>query len=191
MRAGYAEVLKYGLLGDTAFFDWLEANGGKVLAREPDDLAHAIATSIRAKARIVAEDERETSGVRALLNLGHTFGHALEAETGFSDGLLHGEAVATGMVLAARYSARRGDMSHDDAERTAKAIGEAGLPAEIAAMGLACDGARLVDHMRHDKKMEGGTLPFLLLNGIGKAYLARDVDLADVAAFLDEQLQAH
>ncbi|KPP90305.1 3-dehydroquinate synthase [Erythrobacter sp. HL-111] len=192
MRAGYAEVLKYGLLGDAAFFDWLEANGTAVLAREPEPLAHAIATSVAAKARIVAEDERETSGRRALLNLGHTFGHALEAETGFSDRLLHGEAVALGMVLAGRYSARRGELAHEEAERAARAIGAAGLPSEIAALGLECDGERLVDHMRHDKKMEGsGTLPFLLLRGIGKAFMARDVELADVAAFLDEQLQAH
>lgn len=191
MRAGYAEVLKYGLLGDAAFFEWLEGNGGKVLAREHDELTHAIATSIAAKARIVAEDERETNDVRALLNLGHTFGHALEAETGFSDRLLHGEGVALGMVLAARYSARRGELSIDDAGRVGAAIAAAGLPSEISALGMTCDGAVLVDHMRHDKKMEGGTLPFLLLRAIGEAYVARDVDLADVAAFLDEQLQAH
>jgi len=191
MRAGYAEVVKYGVLGDADFFEWLEANGARVLAREPEPLAQAIATSISAKARIVAEDERETAGVRALLNLGHTFGHALEAETGFSDKLLHGEAVALGMVLAARYSARRGEMSGQEATRVARAIESAGLPSEIAALGMNCDGAALADHMRHDKKMEGDTLPFLLLKGIGAAYLARDVELTDVAAFLDEQLQAH
>jgi len=188
MRAGYAEVIKYGLLGDAEFFAWLEANGAAVLAREPEALSYAISTSIRAKARIVAEDERETSGVRALLNLGHTFGHALEAETGFSDRLLHGEAVALGMVLAARYSARRGELSADDADRVARAIAEAGLPSNISELGLNCRGAVLADHMRHDKKMEGSTLPFLLLRGIGKAYLARDVKLADIAVFLDEEL---
>lgn len=189
MRAGYAEVLKYGLLGDAEFFEWLEANGGKVLAREPEALTHAIATSIAAKARIVADDERETSGVRALLNLGHTFGHALEAETGFSDQLLHGEAVALGMVLAARYSVRRGEMTGQDAGRAARAIAASGLASEIKDLGMNCDGAKLVDHMRHDKKMEGGTLPFLLLKRIGEAYLARDVDLEDVASFLDEELK--
>ena len=189
MRAGYAEVLKYGLLGDAAFFDWLEANGEGVLAREPEALTHAVATSIRAKARIVAADERETADMRALLNLGHTFGHALEAETGFSDRLLHGEAVALGMVLAARYSARRGEMAEADAERTARVIAAAGLPAEISTLGMDCDGRRLVDHMLHDKKMESsGTLPFLLMRGIGAAYMARDVELADVAAFLDGEL---
>ncbi|MBI1402734.1 MAG: 3-dehydroquinate synthase [Porphyrobacter sp.] len=189
MRAGYAEVLKYGLLGDAAFFAWLEANGERVLAREPAALEHAIATSIAMKARIVAEDERETLDRRALLNLGHTFGHALEAETGFSDRLLHGEAVALGMVLAARYSARRGEISADDAQRATRAIAAAGLPARLADLGLTCDGAALVDHMRHDKKAEGTTLPFLLLRGLGEAYVARDVALADVAAFLDEELR--
>lgn len=190
MRAGYAEVLKYGLLGDAAFFAWLEANGAAVLAREPAALEHAIATSIAMKAQIVAEDERETLDRRALLNLGHTFGHALEAETGFSDLLLHGEAVALGMVLAAKYSARRGEISAADAERATRAIAAAGLPARLADLGLACDGAALVDHMRHDKKAEAATLPFLLLRALGEAYVARDVDLADIAAFLDGELAA-
>ncbi|MEE4289708.1 MAG: 3-dehydroquinate synthase family protein, partial [Erythrobacter sp.] len=190
MRAGLAEVIKYGLLGDAGFFDWLEVNGEAVLARDPRSLTHAIATSIAAKARIVAEDERELSGRRALLNLGHTFGHALEAETGFSDRLLHGEAVALGMVLAARYSARRGELAANEAERVANLIRASGLPAQLPVLGLECDGARLVDHMRHDKKMDGGTLPFLLLRAIGEAYVARDVDLADVASFLDAELTA-
>ncbi|WP_017665199.1 3-dehydroquinate synthase [Porphyrobacter sp. AAP82] len=188
MRAGFAEVLKYGLLGDAAFFAWLEANGDRVLAREPAALEHAVATSIAMKARIVAADERETLDLRALLNLGHTFGHALEAETGFSERLLHGEAVALGMVLAAKYSARRGEISAGDAARATAAIAEARLPAALPALGLACDGAALVDHMRHDKKAEGRTLPFLLLRALGEAYVARDVDLADIAAFMDEEL---
>ncbi|GMM93904.1 3-dehydroquinate synthase [Qipengyuania sp. MTN3-11] len=191
LRAGYAEVLKYGVLGDAEFFDWLCANADAVLSLVPDAIEHAVATSIAAKARIVAEDERETSGRRALLNLGHTFGHALEAATGFSEGLLHGEAVALGMVLAARYSARRDDCSLDDAERVTRAVSQAGLPTEISALGLECDGAALVDHMRHDKKMQGGTLPFVLLRTIGAAFLAKDVALEDVALFLDEQLQTH
>lgn len=188
MRAGFAEVLKYGLLGDAAFFAWLEGNGAAVLAREPQALEHAIATSIAMKARIVAADERETEDLRALLNLGHTFGHALEAETGFSDRLLHGEAVALGMVLAAKYSARRGEISDTDAARATAAIAAAGLPAELPALGLTCEGAALVDHMRHDKKAEGTTLPFLLLRALGEAYVARDVDLGDIAAFLDGEL---
>lgn len=191
LRAGYAEVLKYGVLGDREFFEWLEDRAYSVLALQRQSLEEAVARSVAAKARIVAEDERETSGRRALLNLGHTFGHALEAETGFSDRLLHGEAVALGMVLAARYSARRGLMSGEDAERVTRAVDAAGLPAEVSALGLACDGAALTAHMLHDKKMDAGVLPFILLRGIGQAYLDREVHLADVAAFLDEQLQAH
>ena len=191
LRAGYAEVLKYGVLGDRAFFDWLEQSGSAVVGLARAETEHAVAASVAAKARIVAEDERETSGARALLNLGHTFGHALEAETGFSDRLLHGEGVALGMVLAARYSARRGTIALADAERVTRAVDAAGLPSEIAALGLDCDGRTLAEHMLHDKKMDAGTLPFILLRAIGDAYLARDVELADVAAFLDEQLQAH
>ena len=191
LRAGYAEVLKYGVLGDRGFFDWLEQDGRAVVALDPAATERAVAASVAAKARIVAEDERETSGARALLNLGHTFGHALEAETGFSDRLLHGEGVALGMVLAARYSARRGEISLADAQRVTAAVDAAGLPAEISALGLECDGRRLADHMLHDKKMDAGTLPFILLRAIGEAYLARDVETTDIAAFLDEQLQAH
>lgn len=191
VRAGYAEVLKYGVLGDRDFFEWLEDRAYSVLALQRQSLEEAVARSVAAKARIVAEDERETSGTRALLNLGHTFGHALEAETGFSDKLLHGEAVALGMVLAARYSARQGFMSGGDAERVTRAVDAAGLPGEISALDLSCTGAALTAHMLHDKKMDAGSLPFILLRGIGSAFLDREVHLADVAAFLDEQLQAH
>ncbi|KUR71422.1 3-dehydroquinate synthase [Novosphingobium fuchskuhlense] len=187
-RAGYAEVVKYGLIDDADFFHWCEAHGPALLAGDAAAREHAIAKSVAAKARIVAADEKETLGVRALLNLGHTFGHALEAETGFSDRLLHGEGVALGMVLAARYSARIGLMNGQDAERVAGHIGAAGLPSSLAALGLMCDGARLKAHMLHDKKMDAGTLPFLLMRGIGQTFLAKDVDLADVAAFLDAEL---
>jgi len=190
MGAGLAEIIKYGLLGDAEFFAWLEDNARGVLDRSEHELGHAIATSIRTKACIVAADERETSGVRALLNLGHTFGHALEAQTGFGERLLHGEAVAAGMVLAARYSARRGELSDESAERARALIAHSNLPASVSGLDLRCDGKALVDHMRHDKKMETGTLPFVLLQGIGEAYLARDVELDDVAAFLDQELQA-
>jgi 3-dehydroquinate synthase len=190
MRAGYAEVLKYGVLGDAAFFDWCAQNGGKVLAGDKPAQEEAVSRSVAAKARIVAEDERETTGARALLNLGHTFGHALEAETGFSDRLLHGEAVALGMVLAARYSARRGLASGEDAARVTEQVARAGLPAEVSTLGLNCRGKQLAGHMLHDKKMDAGTLPFVLIRGIGEAFLARDVELADVAAFLDEELAA-
>ncbi len=190
MRAGFAEVLKYGVLGDAEFFEWLEATGNRVLARDPQALEMAVSNSVAAKARIVADDERETSGVRALLNLGHTFGHALEAETGFSDRLLHGEAVALGMVLAARYSARRGLIGERDAARVATAVAGAGLPSELTTLDLDCNGKQLADHMLHDKKMDAGTLPFILLNSIGDAFLARDVELSDVAEFLDGELAA-
>ncbi|PLK26108.1 3-dehydroquinate synthase [Novosphingobium sp. TH158] len=186
--AGYAEVVKYGLLGDAAFFDWCEANGPALLAGEHEAREFAIARSVEAKARIVAEDERETTGARALLNLGHTFGHALEAQTGFSDRLLHGEGVAMGMVLAARYSARKGLMDMAEAERIAGHFAVTGLPHQLSALGLNCTGAALVQHMLHDKKMDAGTLPFVLMRGIGSAFLARDVALDDVAQFLDGEL---
>jgi 3-dehydroquinate synthase len=191
MGAGYAEVIKYGILGDRGFFEWCEANGPDVLAGDRGAQEYAVTESVRAKARIVAEDERETTGARALLNLGHTFGHALEAQTGFSERLLHGEGVALGMVLAARYSARRGYISDDDAARVTAAIDAAGLPSEIAALGLNAGGRALVAHMLHDKKMDAGTLPFVLLRGIGEAFLDRQVSLDDVAEFLDGELQAH
>src|SRR5690606_5284084 len=125
-----------------------------------------------------------------LLNLGHTFGHALEAQTGFSDRLLHGEAVALGMVLAARYSARRGYITDSDAARVTAAIVAAGLPGEISELGLNCPGNTLAAHMLHDKKMDAGTLPFVLLRGIGEAFLDREVAMDDIAAFLDQELQA-
>jgi 3-dehydroquinate synthase len=186
VRAGYAEVVKYGLIDDLNFFEWCEANGEKLLAGDPAAREYAIAHSVAAKAGIVAEDERETAGKRALLNLGHTFGHALEAEAGFSDKLLHGEAVAAGMALAFAYSARRGLCSGQDAERVAAHLRTVGLPDSVAAAGITASGAALVDHMRHDKKMDVGTLPFLLARGIGRTFVDHSVDLTDIAAFLDE-----
>lgn len=189
LRAGYAEVLKYGILGDPDFFEWCEQNVAAVIAGDAALREQAVARCVAAKARIVADDERETTGARALLNLGHTFGHALEAETGFSGRLLHGEAVALGMVLAARYSARLGLLSQSDAVRIAAAVRSAGLPSEISSLEMPCNGQALADHMLHDKKMDAGTLPFILLRSIGAAFLDREVALADVAEFLDEQLQ--
>ena len=187
LRAGYAEVVKYGLIDDAGFFAWCENNGAALIAGDAAARTHAIAHSIAAKARIVAEDERETTGARALLNLGHTFGHALEAETGFSDQLLHGEGVAAGMALAFGYSADRGFCAAADSARVSAQLRAVGLPDGLAAAGISASGAVLVDHMRHDKKMAGGTLPFLLARGIGKSYLDASVDLADVARFLDGQ----
>jgi 3-dehydroquinate synthase len=186
VRAGYAEVVKYGLIDDFAFFEWCEGNAAALLSGNPAAREYAIAHSVAAKARIVGEDERETSGRRALLNLGHTFGHALEAEAGFSDKLLHGEAVAAGMALAFAYSARRGLCSGQEAERVAAHLRAAGLPDSVKAAGITASGEALVDHMRHDKKMDAGTLPFLLAHGIGRTFVDHSVGLADVAAFLDE-----
>jgi 3-dehydroquinate synthase len=184
MRAGYAEVIKYGLLGDFAFFEWLEANGAAVLAREPAALAHAVARSVEMKAEIVAEDERE-QGRRALLNLGHTFGHALEAETGYGDALLHGEAVAAGQAQAFRFSAAQGLCSAQDAQRATAAIAAAGLPTrmdEIPGAPFAAD--QLVRHMAQDKKAEAGKLTFILARGLGATFVAKDVDAEAVRGFL-------
>ena len=190
LQAGYAEVVKYGLLGDAEFFAWCQANGAAMLAGDPALREYAVSYSVAAKARIVAADERETLGLRALLNLGHTFGHALEAQTGFSDRLLHGEGVALGMALAARFSAARGLMPQASAAAIEEHFAAVGMTSKIAALGLNCDGAALVQHMLHDKKMDAGVLPFVLLNGIGEAFLAKDVALADVAAFLDGELSS-
>ncbi len=187
VAAGYAEVVKYGLIDSPEFFAWCEANGAALLAGEPAARRHAIATSVAAKAAIVADDERETSGRRALLNLGHTFGHALEAEAGFSDRLLHGEAVAAGMALAFGYSVRLGLCAAEDAHRVAAHLRSARLPDGLAASGIAASGATLTAHMAHDKKASGGKVPFLLARGIGQTFLEPNVDLADVAAFLDAE----
>jgi 3-dehydroquinate synthase len=184
LRAGYAEVVKYGLIDDAAFFDWCEANGAALLAGDGAARAHAIAHAVAAKARIVAADEHETRGLRALLNLGHTFGHALEAEAGFSSRLLHGEAVAAGCALAFRYSARSGICGAADAERVSAHFRAVGLPDGLAAAGIDAPASRLIEHMRHDKKMAAGTLPFLLARGIGQTYLDRSVRLDDVHDFL-------
>ena len=185
LRAGYAEVVKYGLIDNPDFFGWCEKNGAALLTGDLDAQSHAIATSVAAKAAIVAADERETTGTRALLNLGHTFGHALEAETGYSDALVHGEAVAAGMALAFGYSVRRGECSPGDADRVRGHLRAVGLPDGLAAAGVRASGAALTAHMANDKKASGGNVPFLLTRGIGKTFLARDVDLTDVAAFLD------
>jgi len=192
-RAGYAEVAKYGALGDEAFFTWLEANHAELfkggVARE-----HAIATSCRAKAAIVARDERE-NGDRALLNLGHTFGHALEAATGFSDLLFHGEGVAIGMVLAAQFSASIGMLPPGDAARLERHLVEVGLPTRLqdiagfAQEGLA-DADALMDLMAQDKKVRRGKLTFILLEAIGSAVIARDVEPARVRDFLRDKVKA-
>ena len=180
LRAGYAEVVKYGLIGDAEFFAWCERNGAALLAGDRDARLHAIETSVRAKAKIVGEDERETSGRRALLNLGHTFGHAFEAEAGFSDRLLHGEAVALGMALAFRFSAERGLCAADDADRVEAHLAAVGLPVR-SALGTP---ASLVAHMAHDKKKSGGRVPFILARGIGEGFVDPSIELAEVEDFL-------
>jgi 3-dehydroquinate synthase len=187
LSAGFAEVVKYGLIGNSSFFGWCEDNLDPFMAGDAAARENAIIQSVTAKARIVAADERETLGIRALLNLGHTFGHALEAETGFSDRLLHGEAVAAGMALAFRYSARLGLCSESDAQRVSTMLSRAKLPVSLHEAGANAPGERLVGHMLHDKKMAGGTLPFLLARGIGQTFLSQDVELADVVAFLDAE----
>jgi 3-dehydroquinate synthase len=184
MRAGYAEVIKYGILGDFAFFEWLEANGSAVLAREPEALAHAVARSVEMKAEIVAEDETE-QGRRALLNLGHTFGHALEAETGYGAALLHGEAVAAGQAIALRFSAAQGLCPSQDASRAEQAIAAAGLPTRLSDVpGHPFKADRLVRHMAQDKKAEAGRLTLILARGLGDAFVAKGVEAASVHDFL-------
>jgi 3-dehydroquinate synthase len=185
VRAGYAEIAKYGLIEDAQFFGWLEENGATVQAGDPAARTRGIATAVAGKARIVEEDERETSGRRALLNLGHTFGHALEAETGFSDRLLHGEAVALGCVFAFAFSAERKLCSAADAQRVRAHFQSIGLPTSLTELGLAGQGDRLAAHMTHDKKRTGGRTAFILVRGVGKALVDTGVELADVAAFLD------
>ena len=185
VRAGYAEIVKYGLIEDAAFFGWLEVNCRCVLDGDPASRSEAIATAVAGKARIVEEDERETGGRRALLNLGHTFGHALEAETGFSDKLLHGEAVALGCVLAFDFSVERGLCSNADAERVRRHFESSGLPTSLAEIGLNAKGERLAGHMEHDKKRASGRTAFILVRGIGEAYVDRQVEFAEVAEFLD------
>jgi 3-dehydroquinate synthase len=191
-RAGYAEVVKYGLLGDEAFFTWLEANHADIFAggtaRE-----HAIATSCRAKAAIVARDERET-GERALLNLGHTFGHALEAATGFSDRLFHGEGVSVGMVLAAELSAQLGMIAELEAVRISNHLAAVGLPTHLqdiagfAQEGLA-DADALMALMAQDKKVKRGRLTFILLKAIGSAVIVPNVEPSVVRDFLKRRLE--
>ncbi|MEO8113480.1 MAG: 3-dehydroquinate synthase family protein, partial [Phenylobacterium sp.] len=187
MQAGYAEVIKYGLLGDFGFFEWLEAHGPQVLAREPEALKRAVARSVEMKAEIVAEDETE-QGRRALLNLGHTFGHALEAETGYGAALLHGEAVAAGQALAFRFSATQGLCPAQDSTRAEAAIAAAGLPTRLAELaGHPFSAERLVRHAGQDKKAQDGRLTFILARGLGDAFVARDVSAEAVRAFLMQE----
>ena len=185
-RAGYAEVAKYGLLGDADFFAKLERDWRDVFAGGYARI-QAIATSCRMKAAIVGRDERE-SGERALLNLGHTFGHALETATGFSDRLLHGEAIAIGMVLAFRLSAQLKFCDPKDADRVAAHFAAAGLPTRLKDVpGALPDSEGLLALMAQDKKVRRGALVFVLARGIGKAFVAADVEPERVRALLDAE----
>ncbi len=190
MRAGYAEVVKYGLLGDAPFFAWLEKNGQGVFAFEPEALAQAIETSVKAKARIVERDEHET-GDRALLNLGHTFGHALEAWTGYSDRLLHGEGVAIGMCLAFGFSEELEFCAAETADRVKAHLRSVGLPTRIADIpGGTPSVDDLVRLMGQDKKVRDGRLTFILARGIGEAFVTRDVAIDRVRDFLARAITA-
>jgi len=186
LLAGYAEVAKYGALGDADFFYWLEANATRALAGENDAIVHAVAHSCRMKAAIVARDERET-GERALLNLGHTFGHALEAATGFSDRLVHGEGVAIGMALAFKLSVKLGLCPGQDADRFIRHLKAVGLPSSIDDIaGPRASADELIGHMAHDKKVTDGQLTFILLKGLGQAFVTRDVPVSAVKDVLTD-----
>jgi len=188
LRGGYAEIVKYGLIDDAGFFDWLEANGQGVIDGNRDAQRHAVLTSCAAKAAIVAEDEKE-AGRRALLNLGHTFGHALEAETGYGQDLTHGEAVAIGICMAFDLSARLGLCPERDAARVRAHLQSVELPTGLAGLDTSswsADG--LIGHMELDKKTEGGTIVFILSRGIGEAFISRDVAVDDVRNLLNDAL---
>jgi 3-dehydroquinate synthase len=189
MRAGYAELVKHGFIGDAAFFSWLDNNWREVFSGGPAR-EQAVARSVRIKADVVARDERET-GDRALLNLGHTFGHAFEADAGYSDRLLHGEAIAIGMALAFRYSAAKGLMPKQEADRATAHLDAVGLPTGIAGLrGGIPTPDRLMELIAQDKKVKRGKLTFILSRGIGQAFVAPDVDAADIRDFLAGQLAA-
>jgi 3-dehydroquinate synthase len=194
-RAGYAEVVKYGLLGDAEFFEWLETNWQDVFAGGPAHgnaaapREYAVVKSVQAKAAIVARDERET-GDRMLLNLGHTFGHAFEAACGFSERLLHGEAIGLGMALAFEFSARRGLIPQAQAERAIRHLAAVGLPTHVTDIPGAQPGLdTLMDLIAQDKKVQRGRLTFILVRGIGQAFVTRDVEASEVRAFLQEKLR--
>ena len=185
LRAGYAEVAKYGLLGDARFFGWLEENSSAVLALETDAIIYAIRKSCEAKARIVEADERE-DGKRALLNLGHTFAHAFEAEAGYDGSLLHGEAVAAGLGLAFDLSVDLGICPADHASRCKTHLQTVGLPSgqsDLATGNISAH--RLIEHMRHDKKMRNGKIHFILVRAIGEAFVSGDVPSDKLKALLE------
>ena len=185
VKAGYAEVVKYGLLGDAAFFEWLEQHGRDVITGQPDAQAEAVRRSCQAKADIVAADERE-AGKRALLNLGHTFAHAFEAVAGYDGRLLHGEAVSAGLGCAFAFSRQLGLCSGQDVERVYAHLAAMGMPtsAQDLPAGQAAPQV-LIDHMRKDKKARQGKLTFILARQIGEAFVDRNIDEAELNKFLE------
>ena len=185
-NAGYAEIAKMALIGDAAFFAWLEQNWRAMAAGWPER-EQAVAIAVRAKAATVAADERD-EGVRALLNLGHTFGHALEAAAGYSDRLLHGEAVAIGTVLAFDFSARRGLAPAEDTARVAAHLKEVGLPTAIRDIQRFVSADTLIELIDQDKKVARGKLTFILTRGIGKAFVATDIPRIEVIEYLAEKV---
>jgi len=189
-RAGYVEAAKFGLIADAAFFSWLERNWSALSAQDSSALSHALATSVRGKADVVARDETET-GDRMLLNLGHTFGHALEAWAGYSDRLLHGEAVAIGICLAFRLSRELGLIAGDDVARVEAHFAGVGLPTRIADIpgGGQPKAAELVKIVGQDKKVRDGSPTLILVRGIGKAFITREVALAAITDFLSRQIE--
>ncbi len=187
LLAGYAEAVKYGLINDPQLFAWFEENGENAINGDSVALSHMVRESCRKKAEIVASDERE-SGVRALLNFGHTLGHALEAETSYSDILLHGEAVAVGMLLAMRLSVMRGLCKEQDYDRVKKHFTRIGLPASPRDIAFKFNADRLIEHCYHDKKAKDGGLTFILARGIGKTFIADDVSRAEVEKVLAAEL---
>ena len=188
LRAGYGEVVKYGLIDDFAFFQWLEENGPQILAASPTPLRQAVAVCCRAKAAIVARDERE-SGERALLNLGHTFAHALEAEAGYDGRVLHGEAVSVGLGMAFALSTHLGLCPRQETERVLRHLAAMGLPTAAAQIGLPdLTAETMLDHMRQDKKVVGGRLTFILARGIGQAFITNEVAESQVKEMLQAVL---
>ena len=184
LRSGYAEVVKYGLIDDPAFFAWCETNGRGVVAGHRDLRQQAIVSAIRSKARIVATDVEDRNGQRALLNLGHSFGHAIESEAGIG-AVLHGEAVALGLALAFRFSSELGHCPAADTDRLIAHLASCGLPTRLADIGLGGRGRRLAAWISGDKKNRAGQHALVLARGIGRAFLDPAVDPRRLAAFLD------
>lgn len=187
--AGYAEIIKYALIDDPSFFIWLESNGKRVCEKDPEALARAVATACRKKAEIVSEDEKER-GRRMILNLGHTFGHALEAATGYDGRLVHGEAVAIGTALAFRLSVRMGLCAEKDADRVIRHLKDIGLPTRIDMIPPPLFGIKeIMDYMVHDKKASLGRVVFILSRGIGSCFVTDNVQKADLEAVLGQSMK--